>query len=63
MGATKIGDIKEICDIVNPTLGVITSIGPQHLESFKTIDNFIGCLMETNQKSAICLLAELPSLH
>lgn len=34
MGATKLGDIKEICDIVNPKLGVITSIGPQHLEKF-----------------------------
>lgn len=46
MGATKIGDIKEICDIVNPTLGVITSIGPQHLESFKTIDNIIKTKFE-----------------
>ena len=39
MGATKLGDIKEICDIVNPKLGVITSIGPQHLESFKNTDS------------------------
>lgn len=41
MGAKNIGDIKEICDIVNPDYGVITSIGPQHLESFKTIENVI----------------------
>lgn len=46
MGATKIGDIKEICDIVNPKFGVITSIGPQHLESFKTIDNIIKTKFE-----------------
>ncbi len=46
MGATKLGDIKEICDIVNPKLGVITSIGPQHLESFKTIDNIIKTKFE-----------------
>lgn len=46
MGATKIGDIKEICDIVNPKLGVITSIGPQHLESFKSIDNIIKTKFE-----------------
>ncbi len=39
MGAKNIGDIKEICDIVNPDLGVITSVGPQHLETFKTIEN------------------------
>lgn len=39
MGAKNIGDIQEICDIVHPTIGVITSVGPQHLETFKTIDN------------------------
>lgn len=39
MGAKNVGDIKEICDIVHPKHAVITSIGPQHLESFKTLDN------------------------
>lgn len=39
MGARNVGDIKEICDIVHPACGVITSVGPQHLESFKTIEN------------------------
>lgn len=39
MGAKNRGDIKEICDIVHPTMGIITAVGPQHLESFKTIDN------------------------
>jgi UDP-N-acetylmuramoyl-tripeptide--D-alanyl-D-alanine ligase len=39
MGAKNLGDIKEICDIVNPEIGLITSVGPQHLETFKTIDN------------------------
>ena len=38
MGAKWVGDIKELCDIVHPNHGVITSIGPQHLESFKTLD-------------------------
>lgn len=38
MGAKWVGDIKELCDIVHPQYGVITSIGPQHLESFKTLD-------------------------
>ena len=46
MGATKLNDIKEICDIVNPKLGIITSIGPQHLESFKSIDNVIKTKFE-----------------
>ena len=39
MGARHVGDIKEICDIVHPHHGVITSVGPQHLETFFTIDN------------------------
>ncbi len=39
MGAKSPGDIKEICDLVHPTMGIITAVGPQHLESFKTIEN------------------------
>ena len=39
MGAKRVGEIKEICDIVNPEIGVITSVGPQHLETFKSLDN------------------------
>lgn len=39
MGARHVGDIKEICDIVHPQHGVITSVGPQHLETFFNIDN------------------------
>ena len=37
MGARRVGDIKEICDLVHPDAGIITSIGPQHLETFKTL--------------------------
>lgn len=39
MGAKQRGDIREICDIVRPSIGIITSVGEQHLESFKTIEN------------------------
>ena len=39
MGAKNIGDIKEICDIVHPTYGIVTAVGEQHLESFKSIEN------------------------
>jgi len=39
MGAKNIGDIKEICDLVKPKYGVLTAIGPQHLETFKTLEN------------------------
>lgn len=46
MGATKLNDIKEICDIVKPQYGIITSIGPQHLESFKSIENIVKTKFE-----------------
>lgn len=46
MGAKNIGDIKEICDIVNPAHGIVTSIGPAHLESFKSIENIIKTKLE-----------------
>lgn len=39
MGAKQPGDIKEICDLVHPSVGIVTAVGEQHLESFKTIDN------------------------
>lgn len=39
MGAKNVGDIKEICDIVHPKHGIITSVGPMHLESFGSIEN------------------------
>lgn len=46
MGACEVGEIKEICDLVHPKHAVITSIGPQHLESFKTIENVISTKFE-----------------
>ncbi len=39
MGARNVGDIKELCDMVHPDYGIVTSIGPQHLESFKSLEN------------------------
>lgn len=39
MGAKQTGDIKEICDLVHPHIGIITAVGPQHLETFKIIEN------------------------
>ncbi len=39
MGARYVGNIREICDIVHPVHGVITSIGPQHLDTFGSLEN------------------------
>ena len=46
MGAKNIGDIKEICDIVSPDMGIITSVGAQHLETFKSVDNVFNTKFE-----------------
>lgn len=46
MGAKKSGDIKEICDIVHADYGIITSIGPQHLNTFGSIENIVKTKFE-----------------
>lgn len=46
MGAKRKGDIKEICDIANPHDGVITSVGPQHLDTFGNIETVVSTKFE-----------------
>ena len=38
MGANQPGDIKYLCEIAEPTHGLITNISPAHLSGFGTID-------------------------
>jgi len=38
MGASMRGDIKELCDIAVPDYGVITNVGPGHLEGFGSLE-------------------------
>lgn len=53
MGAREIGEIKEVAELCQPNIGVITSIGPVHIETFKNIDN----IMKTKYE----LIEELPA--
>lgn len=53
MGAKQVGDIKEICDLVHPTLGIVTAVGDMHLETF-------GC-RENIQKTKFELIEALPA--
>ncbi len=46
MGAKQKGDIKEICDLVNPHCGIITAVGPMHLETFGNIDTVCSTKFE-----------------
>ena len=39
MGAKQKNDIKEICDLVHPTIGIVTAVGEMHLETFKSVEN------------------------
>ncbi|MCK5475837.1 MAG: hypothetical protein KAI71_04630 [Candidatus Pacebacteria bacterium] len=39
MGAYKIGEINEMCEIVKPEIGILTGINEQHLELFGSIEN------------------------
>ncbi len=38
MGARHVGDIRELCRLVHPLHGVLTSVGPQHLDTFHTLE-------------------------
>ena len=39
MGAYRRGDVKELAELVSPRIGIITSIGPEHFERFKSMEN------------------------
>lgn len=59
MGARNIGDIAELCALCPPDYSVITGICPQHLESFKTLENVISAKGEiiTATKN-VCVIAD-----
>ncbi len=38
MGAYRRGDVAELCELVRPRIGVLTAIGPAHLERFGSLD-------------------------
>ena len=41
-GARRAGDIKTLCRIVRPDISVVTGIAPQHIETFKAVENIIA---------------------
>jgi UDP-N-acetylmuramoyl-tripeptide--D-alanyl-D-alanine ligase len=53
MGAKNIGEIREVAQLAQPRIGILTSIGPVHIETFKNIDN----IMKTKYE----LIEELPT--
>ncbi|MDR2512103.1 MAG: UDP-N-acetylmuramoyl-tripeptide--D-alanyl-D-alanine ligase [Bacteroidales bacterium] len=41
MGANHTGEIAELCEIVNPNYGIITSLGRAHLAGFGSFENIV----------------------
>ena len=41
MGANHVGEIAHLCDLANPTHGLITNIGQAHIGTFGGMDNII----------------------
>lgn len=46
MGAQHVGDIRQLVKLTRPRYGVITSIGPQHLDSFGSMANVLNAKYE-----------------
>lgn len=46
LGESHVGDVRELCELIQPDIGVITGINEAHLESFKTIENTIAAIFE-----------------
>ena len=54
MGARRNGDIRELCEMIHPDIGVITGIAPQHLETFGSIE----AVMKEKNRLAECIPAD-----
>lgn len=53
MGADHVNDISFLMDFVQPQYGIVTSIGPQHLQTFKSMENIIHEKMQMIEKLPI----------
>lgn len=50
MGADHVGEITYLMNFVKPQYGIVTSIGPQHLNTFKSMDNIVKEKMQMIEK-------------
>ncbi len=46
LGAYKPGEIRRLCQLVRPRIGVLTAIGPQHLERFGSLERIAAAKYE-----------------
>lgn len=52
MGTNHVGEIARLADIARPNIGIITNIGPSHLEYFKDLETVAQAKIEIFQKFA-----------
>ncbi len=62
MGARNVGDIDELCQMVKPTIGLITGISNQHMATFGSLQSIINTKSEltnfvTNQRGKMYFAA------
>ena len=58
MGARSKGDIKKLCKLISPQYAIITGISPQHLLTFKSLDNIKRTkfeLVESLSQNGVCV--------
>lgn len=55
-GASKPGDISELCEIASADVGVVCEIGFMHMNGFKTIDNVVAEKMKLVDGCHIAIL-------
>ena len=55
LGADKLGSLDKTLKLINFDYSVITSIGPQHLKTFKTIDNIVKEKSKIFDKTSKCV--------
>ena len=61
MGARHVGDIREMCRLVHPDIGILTSVGPQHLDTFRTQERITKTkyeLIEAIPEDGRCFFAD-----
>lgn len=61
MGARHVGDIREMCRLVHPHMGILTSVGPQHLDTFHTQERITKTkyeLMDAVPADGTCFFAD-----
>lgn len=46
LGESRVGDVKELCELIRPDIGIITGISEAHLSTFGTLKRTISTIFE-----------------